>query len=92
MRRVVDRATSISAKSTKSLVGLCDDSTSSRRATSEVSLINRVLDGAAVITVEAEGAHAHLVHVGTTHDNSSGIAELLNGRRVDRRNEILQDG
>lgn len=54
-------------------------------------LIDRVLDTFPSIAVETEGAHAHFVHVGTAHDDSTSIAELLNGSRVNWRNEIFKD-
>ena len=51
-------------------------------------LVNGVLDGFALITIESKGTHAHLIHVSGTNNDSSSIAQSFDGGRVDRGNEV----
>lgn len=51
-------------------------------------LVNGVLDGLALVTIESEGTHAHLVHVGGTSDDGSSVTQSLHCGGVDRGNEV----
>lgn len=89
--RVVDWTSSVGSKRSESLVRFNTGGTTSWGASAEIIRINWIFDNFAFIAVPAEWAHTHLIHVGWTYYDGSGISEFFYSSRVDRRNEPLED-
>ena len=85
---VVHGSTRVCAERAEGLVRLDDHGTSSRGASSKVTLVDWVLDGLAFVAIETERAHAHFVHVGGPCDDCTGLTQATHCGRVDGGDEI----
>ena len=88
---IIDGTSSIGSQRSQGLIRFCDDGTASGGTSSEVILINRVLDHLATHSVHSKGSHTHLVHVSHTDDDGTSVSESLDSGGVDWGDESIED-